>query len=108
MASADGLGADPAYRRLIDLAQATEDRDLLRVMEHLSYNSRLDKSLVIYPSTSKVGLASFHALGLPRTGITVREAMVRVSDYAATHDGREYWEFAGALTRYLGIAEGLT
>lgn len=63
MASANGLGADPAYRRLIDLAQATEDRDLLRVMEHLSYNSRLDKSLVIYPSTSKVGLASFHALG---------------------------------------------
>lgn len=46
--------------------------------------------------------------GLPRTGITVREAMVRVSDYAATHNGREYWEFAGALTRYLGIAEGLT
>lgn len=105
MAISKGLRADPAYRRMIDLAQATGDIDLVRGMKHLSYNSRLDKDFVIYDGTSVVGRAAFHALGLPREGITVRQAMVRAHAYAAS---RGYREFAEALNRYLGIAEGST
>lgn len=108
MTSSKGLGADPTYRRLIDLAQATGDIDLVKGMEHLSFNSRLDKNFVIYERTSQVGRTAFRALGLPRSGITVRQAMGRVCAYAASRDGRGYREFAEALTRYLGNAEGLT
>lgn len=108
MASSKGLGADPFYRRLIDLAQVTGDIDLVKGMEHLSHNSRLDKNFPIYDRTSAVGRAAFHALGLPREGITVRQAMIRAHAYAASRDGLGYREFAEALSRYLGIAEGST
>ena len=104
MASSKRLRADPACRRLIDLAQVTGDVDLVKGMEHLSHNSRLDKDFVIYEGTSAVGRAAFHALGLPREGITVRQAMVRAHAYAASRDGRGYREFAEALNRFLGIA----
>ena len=77
-------------------------------MEHLSHNSRLDKDFVIYDGTSAVGRSAFHALGLPREGITVRQAMVRAYAYAASRDGRGYQEFAEALNGYLGIPEGST
>lgn len=107
MASSKGLGADPAYRRLIDLAQVTGDIDLFKGMEHLSHNSRLDKPFPIYAGTSVVGRAAFHTLGL-REGITVRQAMVQAHAYAASRDGRGYQEFAEALSRYLGTSEGST
>lgn len=108
MASSKGLGADPAYRQLIDLAQGTGDVDLVVGMEHLSHNSRLDKHFVIYEGTSVVGRAAFQALGLPREGITVRQAMVRAHAYADSRGGRSYQEFADELSRYLGLAEGST
>ena len=108
MASSGGLGADPAYRRLIDLVQQTGDVDLTRAMEHLSHNSRLDKDFVIYERTSVVGRAGFEALGLPREGITVREALVRALAYAESRGGSAYQEFADELTRYLGPAAAQT
>ncbi|MGO0578079.1 hypothetical protein [Ornithinimicrobium panacihumi] len=109
MASSQGLGADPAYRRLIDLARATGDTDLVKGMEHLSFNSRLDKPFVIYEKTSRVGRAAFDALKLPTSGITVRQAMDRACVYAAARAGHGYREFAEALARYIehgSIQEG--
>lgn len=106
MTSSKGLGADPAYRRLIDLAQGTGDVDLVKGLEHLSHNSRLDKDFVIYEGTSVVGRAAFQALGLPREGITVRQAMVRVHAYADSREGRICQEFADELSRYLVLAGG--
>lgn len=106
MASSKGLGADPAYLRLINLARATEDEDLVKAMEHLSHNSRLDRPFLIYDRTSQVGKAAFEGLGLPREGITVHQAVARAHAYAVARDGHGYAEFADAVADYLGLAVG--
>ncbi len=108
MASSNGLGADRAYQRLIELAKGTGDVDLVKGMEHLSHNPRLDKDFVVYKGTSNVGRAAFEALRLPQSGITVREALVRVSDYAGSRGGSRYQVFADELNRYLGLLERST
>ncbi|MDT0201105.1 hypothetical protein [Nocardioides sp. AE5] len=108
MANAKDLRADPAYQQLIDLARVTGDIDLIKAMEHLGHNSRLDKNFVIYSRTSGVGKAAFKTLGLPPAGITVRQALERAYAYANSRGGRDNEEFADALRRYIGVAEGST
>lgn len=105
MASITGLGADSTFLRLIDLAQATGDRSLVVGMRHLSHNACLDEYFTLADRTSSIdGRAAFRALGLPRDGITVRQALERALAYAASRSGSGYEEFAGALSRYLGSA----
>ena len=63
-----GRGLDHVESQ-VRLVQTTQNQmgdrleAVARELQAFITQDRLDKSLAIYPSTSKVGLASFHALG---------------------------------------------